>query len=196
MSTAFPAAALTLGQANALVKGLGGMDMVAKILSGVAKVTVEVLRHIVDGNADPFLPYKSWKVESHQKSGKLELTRDADNLLVNGQKIDFFLSEVQQNGKTIVGNNLRKELADKPVLNANVLDYLREHPELIPDSWKTDANGNIRYIFFWGTIYRIRIGHLCVRYLCWNSDRWDCGCNWLDNDFNDSLPAAVSQVSA
>ena len=33
-------------------------------------------------------------------------------------------------------------------LNANVLDYLLEHPELIPKKWKKYR------IVFWGTIYR------------------------------------------
>lgn len=67
-----------------------------------------------------------------------------------------------------------KELEDQPVLNANVLDFLREHPELIPDEWKG------KFTFFWGTIYRHRDGDLYVRCLYWDGGRWDWGCDSLD----------------
>jgi hypothetical protein len=187
----------SFGQVEALLNILGGDDIARKVLAGTAKVTVEILSHIVDGNADPFLlPDKSWKVESHQKSDELKITREGEDLFVNGKKIDFYLSEGQQNGNVIGGNDLRKELADKPVLNANVLDYLREYPKLIPDSWKTDANGNIRYIFFWGTIYRNSVGNLYVRCLCWVDGGWFWSRYWLDRDWDSGDPAAVLQVSA
>jgi len=39
-------------------------------------------------------------------------------------------------------------------MNANVLDYLLAHPELIPEDWKN------KYVFFWGTIYRYSSGGL------------------------------------
>ena len=35
-------------------------------------------------------------------------------------------------------------------------------------------------------------GNLYVRYLYWNGDRWNWNYNWLDNDFNDNNPAALS----
>lgn len=35
-------------------------------------------------------------------------------------------------------------------------------------------------------------GNLYVRYLNWNGDRWDWNYNWLDNDWNESNPSAVS----
>lgn len=35
-------------------------------------------------------------------------------------------------------------------------------------------------------------GNLYVRYLNWNGDRWDWSNNWLDNDWNDNNPCAVS----
>ena len=54
------------------------------------------------------------------------------------------LDKGQQNGKWIVGNALRKVLAGKPVLNANVLDYLLANSHLIPEEWKGKAT------FFWG----------------------------------------------
>ena len=82
------------------------------------------------------------------------------------------------------GNKLRKELANKDVLNANVLDYLLAHPELIPEEWKG------KLIFFWGTIYRDSDGRLYVRYLRWGGSRWNSGYGWLDNGFYSGNPAA------
>lgn len=40
--------------------------------------------------------------------------------------------------------------------------------------------------------YRNSNGNLYVRYLYWNDDRWNWNNNWLDNNFNDNNPAALS----
>jgi hypothetical protein len=56
-------------------------------------------------------------------------------------------------------------------LNANILDYLLENQELIPESWK-----NI-IVFFLGTQYYDPLGNICVRYLCWFGEGgwgWSC----------------------
>ena len=72
-----------------------------------------------------------------------------------------------------------------PVLNANVLDYLLAHRELIPEEWKGNA------IFFWGPIYRLSGGDLCVRCLYWDDDAWHWGYCWLDDGWGGYYPAAV-----
>ncbi|MDQ3014933.1 MAG: hypothetical protein M3Q73_03650 [bacterium] len=164
------------------------LGKVRDILLGRAQVSV--VDHIVNGDADPFLP-DGWNVEEHKKQGDMKITRDGDNLFVNGKKIEFFLSDKQQGNKVIEGNKLRKELADKPILNANVLDYLYEHLELIPESWKKDAGGNTRYIFFWGTVYRHSDGDLCVRCLCWCGGAWRWSDYWLDDSWFGYYPSAV-----
>ena len=133
-------------------------------------------RYFIDCDADPFLP-DSWKVEEHRKGGSLEW---------DSAKIRLYLSEGQKNGKTIEGNKLRKELEGKPVLNANVLDWLLAHPEFIPEEWKGKA------VFFWGTIYRSAGGVLVVRCLRWLGDRWHWRCFWLGFDWYGSHPAALS----
>ena len=130
---------------------------------------------IIDCDKDPFCP-KDWIVEEHKKGGKLEW---------NPKNISLYLSENQKKD-WIKGNELREELKGKPVLNANVLDYLLAHPELIPEEWKG------KYVFFWGTIYRDSDGSLNVRYLGWNGERWNWSFNWLDNVWYDVCPAAVS----
>ena len=114
--------------------------------------------HLIDCN--PLNPWTKdgFTIEEHQKGGQWKF---------DPKQVEFFLASGQKDGKVIEGNKLRKELAEKSVMNANVLDYLLAHPELIPDGWKTDGNGNTRYIFFWGTVYRDRGGDLCVRCLDW-----------------------------
>lgn len=137
------------------------------------------LKHIIDCDAPPFLP-KGWQVEEHRKGGQLEWDE------WDPARVQLWLSESQQNGKHIEGNRLREELADKPCLNANVLDYLLAHPDLIPEDWKRLC------IFFWGTIYCDVDGRLCVRHLLHNGYRWDWHSLWLGYAWNDSVPAALA----
>ncbi len=152
---------------------------------------IKPVEYAIDLGADPFLP-DGWKVEEHQKGKVAKLERRGADLYLDGKKIDFYLSKPQKKGGRIEGNDLRKEVSKQPVLNANVLDYLREHPQLIPDSWKVDGNGNTRYIFFWGTVYRRSDGDLYVRYLSWHGDRCLWSSLWLDGDWHSNNPAAVS----
>jgi hypothetical protein len=130
----------------------------------------------INCDANPHIP-DGWSVEEHQKGGAFHW---------NAANVALHLDKGQRNGKWIEGYKLRKELADKPVLNANVLDYLLAHLHLIPEEWKGKA------VFFWGTIYRDRDGSLCVRYLFWDGDRWSSCFDWLDSDWSDNDPAAVS----
>ncbi|MDP2593848.1 MAG: hypothetical protein Q8P36_00705 [bacterium] len=134
--------------------------------------------HIIDCDANPYLP-DGWKgVEAHQKAGQLTWDKDA-------QKDALYLSELQKKHPWLQGHKLREELSGKPVLNANVLDYLLAHPELIPEEWKG------KYVFFWGTIYRYSGGNLFVRYLYWLGGRWDWSDYWLDLDWGVNHPAAL-----
>lgn len=151
---------------------------VRSVLRGHASIAV--IEHVIDCDAQPYLP-DGWFVEEHQKGGQWKF---------DPKQVNFYLSKGQQGGKTIEGNKLRKELAKKPVFNANVLDYLFANPHLIPEDWKKDENGNTRYIFFWGTVYRSRGGYLFVRYLCWDGGAWYWGC-WLDDDWDGFSPAAL-----
>jgi len=145
------------------------------------EATVVSGSRIIDCDADPFVP-EGWKVEEHKQGGQFAF---------DPSKVEFYLSPEQKDGKRIVGNSLRKELADKPVMNANVLDFLLANPDLIPEDWKKDGAGNTRYIFFWGTVYRRRGGFLCVRCLYWDGDRWRWGRIWLVSDWGGDDPALL-----
>ena len=123
MSSEFASANLTVGQINAIVKKLGGEDGAMKFLRG--ELIVQLVKHVIDCDAAPFCP-EGWKVESHKKGGQLEWS---------AEKISLYLSAGQKNGKWIVGNELRKELENQSVLNANVLDYLLAHPEVSSGQW-------------------------------------------------------------
>ena len=144
----------------------------------LGRATIQAIEHLIDCDADPFVP-SGWTVESHQQGGQL---------VFDHAKVTLYLSNKQQNGGYITGYDLRKELRSKPVLNANILDYLLKNSHLIPEEWKG------KYIFFWGTIYRGSDGDLCVRYLCFSVGRWGWGCRWLDCRWNDDDPA-VAQAS-
>ena len=149
------------------------MREIRQYLRGHASIVA--VEHIIDLNAQPLVP-DSWSVEKHQKGG--ELTWDA-------VKASLYLSKEQQNGKHIEGYQLRQELKKKPVYNANLLDYLLAHQHLIPDEWIGKA------VFFWGTIYRVLGGNLCVRCFDWSGDGCNWSRRWLDRDWSNGHPAAV-----
>ncbi|MFA6519805.1 MAG: hypothetical protein WCT41_03235 [Candidatus Paceibacterota bacterium] len=151
---------------------------VRRLVLGHASITT--IEHTIDCDAAPFVP-SGWKVEEHQKGGQFKF---------DASQVEFYLAAAQKKG-SIEGNKLRKELVSKPVLNANILDYLLKNPRLIPEDWKKDESGNTRYIFFWGTVYRDSGGSLYVRCLYWYDDGWYWSDRWLDYDWNVSYPAAL-----
>jgi hypothetical protein len=136
---------------------------------------------IIDLDIEPFIP-DGWKVEEHQKGGSFKW---------DASYVSLHLSDKQKNGKwlELEGNKLRKELVGKSVLNANVLDYLLAHPNVIPEEWKG------KYVFFWGTVYRYSDDRFYVRCLFWDRDRWDWDCRWLGRSWRD-FPAALNKLPA
>jgi hypothetical protein len=132
---------------------------------------------LIDLDTDPRIPYDGWKVEEHKKGGQFAW---------DPSKVALFLSKKQQEGSSIEGNKLRKEMVDQPVYNANLLDYLLDNPHLIPDEWKG------KVVFFWGTIYRRSDGHLCVRCLVWAGGNWKQDDHGLDYNFGSGIPSAVA----
>ena len=128
----------------------------------------------IDSSKKPNIPYDDWTIESHDTSlGKIDPT-----------KIELYLDESQKSGY-IEGNKLLGKLKDKPVLNATVLDYLFEHQELIPESWKG------KYVYFWGTVYHGSSGNLYVRCLYFYDGAWRRDSDWLDIGWFGSAPAAL-----
>ncbi len=152
----------------------GNLKAVRDVIYGRAEINY--LEHLIDCDANPFVP-SGWTVEEHKKGGQFKFS--LENIP------PLYLSNKQEKG-SIEGNKLRKEVAELPVLNVNVLDYLLAHPELIPEDWKN------KYVFFWGTIYRDSDGSLCVRCLDWHGSAWRWGVNWLGNGFYSVNPAILA----
>jgi len=152
----------------------------------VMKETIKRLKgvhsdHIIDLDAPPYIP-NGLSVVEHRQGGQM---------VWDPTKVKFHISKNQKGGKRIEGNKLRKELEGKPVYNANLLDYLYANQELIPEEWKKNEDGSIRFTYFWGTIYRASLGSLDVRYLCFSGGQWCWSCSWLGSDWDGRSPAAV-----
>lgn len=130
---------------------------------------------IIDCDKQPKIPYKGWTIEEHKKGGKL---------IWEPKNIELYLDSKQINGR-IEGNDLRKNLKGKPVLNACILDYLLEHLSLVPEEWKG------KLVYFWGTIFSDADGSLFVEYLCWLGGRWRRYYSWLDDVWYGHEPAAL-----
>lgn len=130
-----------------------------------------------------------------KKVVEIELRSD-DNLYLDGKKVVLHLSERQIGGKRVEGHELREELesGEQVLLNSNVLEYLYDHPELFPEHWKNNEQGERLFIFFWGSIFRDPSdGDLYVRSLCWDDGSLDRRyCVWLGDDWVCLDPSVAS----
>jgi hypothetical protein len=133
-------------------------------------------KHTIDCDAAPLL-LDGWSVKEHRKGGQLEW---------NPARIFLYLSEAQKNGGVSEGTQLREELRDKPVLNANVLDYLLKHQDLIPKEWEQED-----FVLFWGTVYQDGTGGMGIRGLAQHKGKWVPGYSRITLDFNCAEPAAI-----
>jgi hypothetical protein len=154
------------------VSDLSKDDLLQRVLQVVrGEAIIKITQHRINLVADPFIPPK-WSVGTHQKlEGKKNIYLKWDS-----SKVALYLDPLQESEKSFDGVALHKKLNRKPVLNANVLDYLLAHPELIPENWKG------KHVFFWGTIYSY-YGHALVRYLYWHGSAWKWGYRMLENDY-------------
>ncbi|MGB7957424.1 MAG: hypothetical protein WCF77_01080 [Minisyncoccia bacterium] len=101
---------------------------------------------------------------------------------------------MEEEGNSITGFRLLEELADKPTFNANLLDYLLAHKDLIPEELKADEHGQIRYTCFWGTIYWHEYrgqSYPIVRSLYWATNDWISVARWLGHEFPNFAPATM-----
>ena len=159
---------------NAEIKEMSKGDFlkgVRQVLMGIREI-MPIQR--VDLDANPRCP-AGWSVVEHRKGGKIH----------PAMIVGLYRSQQQLGRKRIVGSELRKELADKPVLNANLLDFYLANPDQIPGHWKG------KRVFFWGTIYRDSDGQECVRYLYLLDGQWAEYWRWLIYPWESGLPALV-----
>ncbi len=167
------------GDFDALIKNRALLAKFLPVLRGQAEV--KAVEHLINCDAAPFVP-NGWSVAEEKEQVE---DRATGNLAWDASKVRLHLDKRQKGSKYVMGNELRKALKGLPVMNANVLDYLLAHPELIPEEWKGKA------VFFWGTVYRYSDGYLCVRYLDWFGGRWVWRYLWLGHVWHAGYPAAV-----
>lgn len=134
---------------------------------------------VIDTNRTPFVP-PGWEVVEHKKDGLFLCEPKAIELHYSQWQL-----QQQRNRSLFTGYELREKIADKPLLNACVLDFLLAHPDQVPAEWKG------KDVYFWGTIYKRMSGLLAVRCLLSYSSIWD-DFLWLDADFRGNAYAAVS----
>lgn len=173
---------------EAVFNRLGGVEGARQFLCG--NVVITPVRHTIDLGKQPRLPFDRAEAAKHEGEGIVEIEQRSDyNLYLGDKKVELFLSERQKGDKTIIGHELRKELASEPMLNAKVLDYLLANTHLIPKEWKVDKFGP-RYIFFWGTICHYCLDLVYVRYLYFRRGEWTWRCAWLGDIWGVSFPVA------
>lgn len=107
-------------------------------------------------------------------------------------KTKLFLHPEQIQG-SIRGNNLFEFFKQKETktLNASAWEYLKSHPNLIPEMWKFSIKGGAQYIFFWGTIDRSPEGNLSVRYISWSGGNWVFSYYLLSGNWHEDFPAVI-----
>src|SRR3989338_9268272 len=146
---------------------------------------------LVNFGAAPKLPFDGAKLEQHLGEGWSIVQKRKKGLYVRGIRVLLYLSQRQKGSNHLKGYELRDELVGRAVLNANLLDALYENPHLIPDDWKEDSGGNIRYIYFWGTGFGGRVGFEYVRCFYFHGGGWLRSYDWLDCDWSSRESAAV-----
>ena len=109
---------------------------------------------VIDLDAAPVTPYEGWEVVEHKGGGKWIWDPTKLGSLSLGYK--------RKRGRS----DFKTELHAQEILNSNVLDFLLQNIQLIPEEWKEKES-----IFFFGTKYRFE-GHICVRALTWDGKKW------------------------
>lgn len=149
--------------------------------------------NIIDLDADPFIPVpilsdcfpkdhpaRRISVAKHRRIGRLAW---------DPKKIWLYRAPNQTDSNPIYGHYLwDRDLVYRHVLNANLLDYLFNHQDLIPEDWKPYK------VCFWGTQYKNECdppSNLLILYLFWDFDKWQCGCRRLNQFFGNKQAAVI-----
>jgi hypothetical protein len=89
-------------------------------------------------------------------------------------------------GESIIGKTMQSRLSGKSVLPYQVLEFMLDHPELVPDEFRSgDA------IHFWGTIFEDDEENLYVPYIYWNDYVFDDGLTSIQAMWTLNMPAAI-----
>lgn len=124
---------------------------------------------VIDCDSNPEVP-EGLYVRNHKKGGQLEF--DGRKVLLHrapGQNYKTENGVVSE--QVTLGPYMYAHIRDRciKVLNANVLDFLLQNPDLIPEEWKGQK------VFFWGTTYGGEDFLIAVRFLWWDKNE-----GWVD----------------
>jgi len=137
-------------------------------------------RHFINCDAEPYIP-EGWSIRPED-----QLRRSVRGLFEwKPCKIKLHLCAGQESGfiQSIGGQVVRRNLEGKTVLNACILDYLINHPSIIPSEW------SYMTICFWGTIYRDSRDKRQVRYLTNHRIRRES--LWVSHNWTNRYRAAI-----
>ncbi len=171
-----------------------------RALRGVVSGTHEIRRvsDIINLSIPARLPFGTSVLETHQGMGRVKIERRGDDLYLDGKQIVLYRSKEQEEDQKIslrfiLGHNLRKELDLRGNnVSAVVLDYLADHPEFWPESWKKDKQGNTLRVYFWGDIFRnLLTGELYVRCGYWENGKVELSSMPLDRAWRAIHPSAA-----
>ncbi|MBI3251414.1 MAG: hypothetical protein HYZ62_00715 [Candidatus Andersenbacteria bacterium] len=148
----------------------------------------------IDLAASPHAPRQAPHIHRHYGQGRVKLASDHDNLYIGNKRVTKYRSMKQLGGLLIKGLDLYRELAQLPILNACVLDKLVQEPQLIPNTWKRDALGNVIFTIFWDTIFISTEGLMYVHALyCGSSSIWQKHAFQLEHSFLEHYQAAITE---
>ncbi len=131
----------------------------------VLQNTQHSIQHIIDLDADPFIP-EGWSIMR-----KDQIVSRARGMWELDPNLMSLSRATEQSSRDLQGHDVKRILArmQRRVLPANVLDYLLAHQGLIPYDWQLTRP---RDIFFWGTVYRDASHRESVRYLFFTAGEW------------------------
>ncbi len=139
---------------------------------------MNVVKHFIDCDSGPKIPDGWIGFKNHVKGGQFEWDL---------ARVALYFSKKQKTGIITNADELQQEIVCDRLLNANILDYLTAHPELIPDDWKDKD----KMVFFLGTTYLFSDGRECFRYLHCNKAGLGWGFRYHDDGLGSSSPVAV-----
>ncbi len=134
------------------------------------------------GDFDPVFVGKDWKV----------LTDTDNGIGIDITKVRFETCLKEDEASTTGEERLiRLKAANHSSLGGKAFRTCWENRTSLPESWKKDENGNIRFIFFDGLVLLNPVGRRFTLYLCWRDGEWRWRYIWLGHDRDARSPSAV-----
>ena len=152
---------------------------------------METHPYLIDLGTTPRIPHEGWRLKAHAGAG---------TFFCDPSRIQLYSPERLLSIPDFSGEDFLREMADKPILNANVRDFLQTHPECISASWREPLRGRIPCILFPATIFLDRDGIPRIPRLQWippwqdRPGRWDSGEEYIGRVLKYSLQFVALMV--